>query len=83
LSIVVSVNHQPRHRVGIRIVVKIVHARDTGNVSQHGVVRAGHPAQQIEDGQRNGHQHAVEHAEQQNRSRGGQREEKLATPESR
>ena len=79
---VVAIHHQTRHRVGGRVVVEIMHARDSGDESLYRVVRSGHPAQQVEDRQHDGHQHAVEHTEQQYRRRGGQGEEQLAASKS-
>ena len=41
------------------------------HVSEDAVVRAGNPAQQVEDGQANRREHPVQHAEEQHRGSGG------------
>ena len=45
-------------------------------------MRPGHPAQQVEDRQRDRDEHAVEDAEQQHADGRGEREDELAAPEA-
>ena len=58
---VVAVDEQPRHRRGVGVVVDVVHPGQAGHVAQDGVVRPGHPAQQVEDREADGDEHPVEH----------------------
>ena len=44
-------------------------------------MRAGNPAQQVEDGQADRREHPVQHAEEQHRGSGGQRKDQLTAPE--
>ena len=48
---VVAVDDQAGDGLRVRVVVDVVHAGDARHVPEDGVVRAGHPAQQIDDRQ--------------------------------
>jgi hypothetical protein len=75
---VAAVHHQPRHGLGGRVVVDVVHAGQAGDR----VVRPGYPPQQLGDGQADGQQDAVENAEGEDAGAGGQGQQHLVTAES-
>ena len=63
----------PGPPVAPRVVVDVVHAGEAGHEALDGVVRPGDAAQQVEDRQPDGDQHAGEHADHQHGGGGGQR----------
>jgi hypothetical protein len=52
-------DEQARDGASLRVVVHVVHARHTGDQSLDGVVRTGHPGQQLGHRQSDGDQYAV------------------------
>ena len=54
------------------MVVDVVHAGDARDQALHRVMWPGHPAQQVEDGERDGDDDAEQHVEDKHTGGGGQ-----------
>ncbi len=78
---VVAVHHQAGNGAGLRVVVDVVHAGQTGYQSLDRVVRSRHPAQQFGHRQRHGHQHAVQDVQREDAGRTGDRQHQFPSAE--
>ncbi len=67
--------------VRLRVVVDVVHPRQPRNRAEDRVVRSSQPPQEVQNGQSDRGQHAVEHAEPEHPGCGQQRQDQLAEPE--
>ena len=80
---VVAVDEQAGHLGGVGVVVDVVHPGQSRHVALDGVVRPGHPAQQVEHRDADRDQHALEHPDDDHAERGDDRDQELAAPERR
>ena len=63
------------------VIVNVMHARDARHIAEDPVVRAGEPAEQVNDRQPDCDEHSVEHAESKDSHGGQDRQQQLAAAE--